>query len=150
MRAHRLPTIATPPFWGSKVVLNVHTTMGGVVITPEAEVVGDERPRHPGALRRGRRRREPPRREPHRRERDQCGGHDGADRGAQRRPAEALSRYWFTIVRRCQEAAEGGSAPASGAMMRSYGGARTKGDHLGVGSFTAAFRQPPQTAARPS
>ena len=32
--------IATPPFWGSKVVLNVHTTMGGVVITPEAEVVG--------------------------------------------------------------------------------------------------------------
>lgn len=32
--------IATPPFWGSKVVLNVHTTMGGVVITPEAEVLG--------------------------------------------------------------------------------------------------------------
>lgn len=31
------PVVAAP-FWGSKVVLNVHTTMGGVVITPDGEV----------------------------------------------------------------------------------------------------------------
>lgn len=31
--------IATPPFWASRVLLNVHTTMGGLVINPDAQVL---------------------------------------------------------------------------------------------------------------
>lgn len=31
--------IAEPPFWASRVILNVHTTMGGLVITPDAQVL---------------------------------------------------------------------------------------------------------------
>lgn len=30
--------INTPPYWASRVILNVHSTMGGLVITPDAEV----------------------------------------------------------------------------------------------------------------
>ena len=41
----RCMPLSEPPFWASRVVLNIHTTMGGLVITPDAEVVGgDGRP----------------------------------------------------------------------------------------------------------
>ena len=32
--------LSEPPYWASRVVLNIHTTMGGLVITPDAQVVG--------------------------------------------------------------------------------------------------------------
>lgn len=40
--------IVTPPFWGSRVVLNVHSTMGGVTIDPEGAVLDAEGKRIPG------------------------------------------------------------------------------------------------------
>lgn len=34
--------IAEPPFWGSRIMLNVHSTMGGVAISPDSAVLDGE------------------------------------------------------------------------------------------------------------
>ncbi len=44
----RCMPLSEPPFWASRVVLNIHTTMGGLVITPDAEVVGTNGKPMPG------------------------------------------------------------------------------------------------------
>ncbi|MBP3437998.1 MAG: flavocytochrome c [Sutterella sp.] len=44
----RCVPLTKAPFWASRVHLNVHTTMGGLVITPDAEVVGTDGQPIPG------------------------------------------------------------------------------------------------------